>query len=369
MRRFRTFVLATLCLCGPVAPWAAAQPPATDKSEKPDDPLVAAVKDMASSVKHQAQRDPLVRSGLTLPEPQVTLETTRGKGRATGTVGLVKQTVSGEMTFGLAVSSPIGEGDDAEARPVDLRGLADGATLALSVSGSRLFKSFRVRDISDVCKKANVAKEDCTAGKLEDVNPQASQALLDLAFQSVPILYAGSFTYGRNKFSFYDAAGTRQEPVRHSDVAAEGSFGMLVNRRRDLLAFHAGYSRTFTASSNKTQLCRPLAAGATIERCDAATIGEPVEQEQMIGTIEYKWQKRGDTRFPLAFAPKFQFAVGIDESDDVTSFEVPFYIFQEKPKAELAPPKLNGGISAGWRSDNGFQVAVFIGTTFSLFKM
>ena len=74
---------------------------------------------------------------------------------------------------------------------------------------------------------------------------------------------------------------------------------------------------------------------------------------------------------PIAFAPKVQFAHGLDGGEDVTSLETPFYFFQEKPdpKATSSAPKLNGGISAGWRSDNGFQAAVFIGTTFKLFKL
>jgi hypothetical protein len=38
-------------------------------------------------------------------------------------------------------------------------------------------------------------------------------------------------------------------------------------------------------------------------------------------------------------------------------------------KATSTAPKLNGGVSAGWRSDDGFQVYVFIGTTFRLFAL
>jgi len=353
-------------MCLLAAPWpAAAQQGATQTA---DDPFVTAAKDVARSVKRQAQRDPLVRSGLTLPEPQFTLETTRGDGRATGTVGVVKQTLSGEMAFGLAMSSPIGAGPDAETRPLDLRGLSDGATVALNVSGSTLFKSFSVTDIVKLCAERHVSKENCTAGKLEDLDPEASQGLLNLAFRSVPLLYGGSFTYGRNAFTFYDAAGTKQDPVRHNDLQVEGSLGLLVNGRRDLLAFHVGYSDTYTASSNKTQLCRPL-PDSTVARCDTAIIGEPTEERSVISTIEYRWQKRGNSKVPFAFAPKFQWSVGLDDTDNTTSFEAPFYIFQDKPKDTVAAPKLNGGVSAGWRSDSGFQAGVFIGATFSLFKM
>lgn len=368
MRRTITNAMAVLLLAGAPATGALAQPAQAPAPATSPDPLVVAVKDISRPYKRQAQRDPLVRSGLTLPEPQLTLETTKGKGRATGTVGLVKQTLGGETTFGLAISSPIGDAPDAEARPLDLRGLSNGATVAFNVAGSTLFKSFRVQEVVGVCKQRSIPTEDCTAGKLEDTDPETSQALLNLAFRTVPLLYGASFVYGRNEFTFVDATGVRQEPVRHSDVQVEGSLGLLVNGRRDLLAFHASYSDTYSASSNKTQLCRPLPESSA-SRCDTVIIGGPSEERSLIGTIEYRWQKRGNSRLPLAFAPKFQFSVGLDETDDVTSFEAPFYIFQDKPTDTKAAPKLNGGVTAGWRSDSGFQAAVFIGTTFSLFKM
>jgi hypothetical protein len=367
MRISFTRILSTVCLVWPLHSSALAQPQVVKPAATPD-PLVTAVADIARPFKRQAQRDPLVRSSLTLPEPQLTLQTTKGKGRATGTVGLVQQTTSGERTLGLVISSPIGDAPDAEARPLDLRGLSNGATIAFSVGSSSLFKVFDADDVRKVCDDKKIAKVDCTAGKLEDVDPATSQALLDIAFRSVPLLYGASFTYGRNSFNFYNATGARQDPVRHSDIQAEGSLGLLVSGRRDLLAFHLGYSDVFTPSSNKTQLCRPL-PGTTASRCDMVTIGEPNEERSLIGTIEYRWQKRGNTKLPFAFAPKFQFSVGFDDTDDVTSFEAPFYIFQEKPTSAIAAPKLNGGVSAGWRSDSGFEAAVFVGTTFSLFKM
>jgi hypothetical protein len=346
------------------APRVEAQASAPD----PDAILESAVTGMAASVKRQAQRDPLTRSSLTLPEPQFTLETTRGKGRATGTLGLVSTSAAGEMTYGLSVSSPIGDAEDAEARPVDLRGLGNGAKVSVSVTGSRLFKAFKARQVRELCTRLGVATVDCTAGKLETANPAASQALLDLAFLSVPILYGGSFSYGRDSFVFFDAAGARQQPVSHTSTQAEGSLGLLVNRRRDLLAVHLAYVDGYTASSTKTQLCRPL-ADSTVTRCDPATIGAPSHDKSLVTTVEYRWQKRGLGGLPFALAPTVQWAAGFDGADDLTSVEVPFYVFQEKPKDTAAAPKLNGGLSTGWRSDTGFQAGVFIGATFSLFKL
>ena len=91
----------------------------------------------------------------------------------------------------------------------------------------------------------------------------------------------------------------------------------------------------------------------------------------MIGTIEYRVQLAGERKVPIAFAPKLQVALGVEGADDRTSFELPIYFFPDKadPDATTTAPKLNGGVSAGWRSDNGFQVSVFIGTTFKLFKI
>jgi hypothetical protein len=366
MRRSSTLGCLAIALWGLPLSIASAQPPAPDPAQA----AVDVVQSMAEATKRQTQRDPLARSSLTLPEPQLTLETTRGKGRATGTIGLVRTHPGGETTFGLAISGPIGDAEDAESRPVDLRGLGDGASVSFSVGGSSVFKSFTNKEIIAVCTSHQVAMQNCTAGKLEDQAPDVSDELLGLAFRQWPILYSGSVTFGRNKFSFYDSAGTKQNPVRKNDFQIEGSVGLMVNRRRDLLAVHLGYSDVFNPSSNKTQLCRPL-ANSNVTRCDAAIIGEPVEESGVITTIEYRWQLRGKASLPVAFAPKFQFSIGTDGTEGVRSLEAPFYFFQAKPdpKAASPAPKLNGGVSAGWRSDNGFQLAVFIGTTFNLFKL
>ena len=116
-------------------------------------------------------------------------------------------------------------------------------------------------------------------------------------------------------------------------------------------------------------MCRPLSNPA-VTRCDAAVIGQPNEERNAIGTIEYRWQLPGEHKVPVAIAPKFQFSVGFDDAEDERSFEVPVYFFQEKadPKATSTAPKLNGGVGAGWRSADGFQAYVFIGTTFKLFE-
>lgn len=360
---FPALVLSAIGLVA-FAPRVAAQGPAPDL----DAPLASAVTGIATSVKRQAQRDPLTRSSLTLPEPQFTLETTRGNGLATGSLGLVSTSAAGETTYGLAVSSPIGNSEDAEARPIDLRGLANGATVKVSVTGSRLFKTFKARDVRDLCTRLGLAAVDCAAGKLETANPEASQALLDLAFLSVPVIYGGSFSYSRNTFAFFDAAGTRQDPVRHTSVEAEGSLGFLVNGRRDLVAVHVTFIDRYSGSSSKTQFCRPL-PNSTVTRCDQATIGAPTHEKSLVTTAEYRWQKRGPGGLPFAVAPKVQWSAGFDGGDDLTSVEVPLYVFQQKPTDAVAAPKMNGGLSAGWRSDSGFQAGVFIGATFSLFKL
>jgi hypothetical protein len=181
MRAFITTVAAVFAL-GVLTPLSAQQADAQSIKDAADKALKDAATGPALAVKRQAQRDPLVRSGLSLPEPQLTLETTRGKGRATGTIGLVKQGASGETSFGLAISSPIGDSDDAEARPLDLRGLGDGATVSVSISGSSLFKTFSVNDVKKVCTAAGLTAVECTPGKLEDGDPALSQKLLDVVF-------------------------------------------------------------------------------------------------------------------------------------------------------------------------------------------
>jgi hypothetical protein len=350
------------------SPSAAGSQPKPPAMPNPADLLTEPVKEQARSTKRQAQRDPLVRSGLALPEPQLSLETVKTNGRATGTIGFVQQQAAGETSYLFAVSAPIGSSPDAEARPIDLRGLTNGASLTAGFNSARMFRTFSVSDIVKLC--AGIPKEDCTAGKLQESHPELSRQLLDAVFKRVPILYGATFTYGRNRFSFFDATGTRQAPVERNDVEVEGTVGLLVNNRTNLLAFHVAYADKHVASPDKTQLCRPL-AGSTITRCDAATIGGPIPQESAIITMEYRWQLPGERKFPIAVAPKFQFSLGMNDAGDEQSFEVPVYFFQEKadPKATSTAPKLNGGVSAGWRSEEGFQVYVFIGTTFRLFAL
>ena len=377
MQSCNTLVVRVVALLMGAASAASAQGSApTPAGPQPTGSLMAvaaeaiaeSAKEQGRSTKRQAQRDPLVRSGLALPEPQLTFETTRGNGRATGSIGFVQQRLGGETSFLLGMSAPIGNAPDAEARPIDLRGLTTGATVTVGFNAARMFKTFSVSDIIKLC--AGIPKEDCTAGKLQEKHPELSRQLLNTVFHSVPLLYGGTFTYGRNKFSFFDSTGTRQAPVARNDVEVEGTVGVLVNKRTNLLAFHLAYASTYTASPDRTQLCRPL-TGSIVSRCDAAVIGAPVEERSAITTIEYRWQLPGERKFPVAVAPKFQFSLGMDDTEDLKSFEVPVYFFQEKadPKSTSTAPKLNGGVSAGWRSNDGFQVYVFIGTTFRLFAL
>jgi hypothetical protein len=373
MQPWKTLAVRVCAILLSVSTAAAAQSTTssgTQPGASPDDVLARALADAkeneARSAKRQAQRDPLVRSGLTLPEPQVSFETTKGNGRASGTIGFVQQQARGETSILVAVSGPIASSPDAEAHPIDLRGPTNGASVSAGFNSASMFKTFSVEDIKAICK--DIPKEDCTAGKLEENHPELSKRLLDTVFQAVPILYGATVTYGRNKFSFVDSTGAKQPAAPRNDFEVEGSIGLLVNKRTNLLAFHVTYSDTHSASPDKTQLCRPL-TGSTVTRCDTAVIGAPVEDKSAITTIEYRWQLPGEQKVPIAVAPKFQYAFGIDGAEDLKSFEVPVYFFQEKadPKATSTAPKLNGGISAGWRSDDGFHAYVFIGTTFKLF--
>ena len=365
--RVAAMLVGAVSVASAQAPAPAGSQPTISLMTAAAEAMAESAKEQGRSTKRQAQRDPLVRSGLTLPEPQITFETLRGNGRATGTIGFVQQQAAGETSFLLAMSALIGGSPEAEAHPIDLRGLTNGATLTAGFNSARMFKTFAVSDITKLC--AGIPKEDCTAGKLQETHPELSRQLLDTVFQGVPILYGATFSYGRNKFSFFDSTGTRQAPVERNDVEVEGTVGFLVNARTNLLAFHVAYASTHTASPDKTQLCRPL-TGSVVTRCDSAVIGAPIEERSAISTIEYRWQLPGERTFPVAFAPKFQFSLGRDDAE-LKSFEVPVYFYQEKadPKATSTAPKLNGGVSAGWRSDDGFQVYVFIGTTFRLFAL
>lgn len=319
----------------------------------------------------QLERDPVGKSGFTLPEPEISFETTKGAGRATGTIGFAR----GATNFRTTVSSPIGDSDDAEAQPLDLTGLTDGATVEFNITHASLFRAFDVSDIVGICTDARIAKEDCTAGKLQDTNSALSQALLKRAFRDHPFIFGASVGFGRNTFEFVDGQGSAQDSIRKTDIGVEGSFGWLLNRRRRLLALHLQYSSDYQASSDKTELCRTL-PDVTVVRCDPAVIGGPSQQKAAIATIEYKWQVvRGDkdggtTGSPvIGFGPRLQLSKGFGEADDITSFELPVYFFQETlDEGSSRAPKLNGGLSAGWRSDTGFQAYVFIGTAFKLLE-
>jgi hypothetical protein len=319
----------------------------------------------------QLERDPVAKSGFTLPEPQITFETTKGHGRATGTIGFA----SGATNFRTDVSSPLGDSETAEAQPLDLTGLTDGATVEFSITHASLLKGFRVADIVRICTAAGIAKEDCTAGKLQDTNSPVSQALLKRVFREHPFMFGASVRFGRNTFTFVDAQGAAHDPQAKTDVGVEGSFGWLLNRRTRLLGLHLQYSRDYQAAADQTQLCRPL-PGTEVLRCDPAIVGAPVQAKAAIATIEYKWQlarerTNGHTAGPvIGFGPRLQLSKGFDDTDDIASFELPVYFFQERlDEGSSAVPKLNGGLSAGWRSDTGFQAYVFIGTAFKLLEL
>jgi hypothetical protein len=167
-----------------------------------------------------------------------------------------------------------------------------------------------------------------------------------------------SATVGTKSYKFLDALSDKNMTSNKTPWSAQAFLGYHFFESLITVGYH--YDAAYKDADQGT-LC-PMPAGP-LTTCKTGPLGAPPRKEQSVPFIEYRHRLPDNwTQIPilksLAFAP----IVSYDIRASVLGISVPVYFVPD------ATGKLTGGLSVGWRSDQGgLQVGVIVSTAFSAF--
>lgn len=336
-------------------------------------------------------RAPATSSIFALPVPEVTLQTTKDGTAATAVIGVATPFRSLRLTF----KTPIGKEDDARAEPLTLAGLANEASVDIAVISQRVFRRFVTSNgvamgIDDVrlafCDERGILPSSCSDQAFND-KPELREQFLNFGVYPHPMLSALHLRVGGSTFKYVEKGKSSETKTSHASVAAGGALGWMFLQQQSLLSVAMNVARQYTASEDKTTLCMPLETDvAGTSRCDERILGVPAEASSVTGTVEYRMAfsrthtlaaTPGSDGKPAVPPPvpqqsrpvvglALQFSVKAEQDKKaVWGFDAPLY-FLQRPVKDTALFSLNGGVTSGWNSKDGFVVQVFIGNAFSL---
>lgn len=283
--------------------------------------------------------------------------------------------------WSLLLSGPLGS--DGETKPsTALDGLAGSTSLEVK------FKQFRTHiswenNTGPICERAATVYADAEAEKEKDGSKRlavwnaahqkaecastwiATNApdLLDdyqTALQTSPtgkksgmLIWGGSGKAGSETFKFVEPATLAQRSVEETGWSGK----VFVAYRPPGKAFdHSVYTLSYSRGEawknrDETTICPPGGAPAT---CVKGSAGPPVRTDTEVLTFEYQ---RSLNDHAIAVR------VSHDWGQDVSSIEIPVYLFRDKEGG------LTGGVQLGWRSDEDEVVAgIFVSKAFSMLE-
>ena len=303
--------------------------------------------------------NPTASTPFALPAPQVTLETLKEGTEASATIGYARR----QTTFRATFRSPIGKDPAAEASPLLLTGLSDSSNVEFAVTQIRLFKQYRDTDVLGFCEKFGVPASKCSDAAFA-ATPDRRRQFLGIALHTMPMLFNARVKVGRQRFDYRDPSTLARGTDRHTDYWFGVSWGTLVAPATSRPC--TSTTSTSTSPGRSTELCTPIGETGAL-RCDNAVLGGPTLSEGAVLTLEWRYMAAQPSP-PVAGKPAFGLAARFrrDFERDISSFEVPIYFLQQRRDKQTTPVTLNGGVNAGWESDQGFVARIFIGAGFRL---
>jgi hypothetical protein len=321
----------------------------------------AIAQQLLSKEVHSDLTDPSLSSVARIPKLQAILSATSSKTQAALEIGLKS---SEAFSGSVKIAGPLSK-QDTDTKLASLTGLTDQASITLGVHflhPNPVTRAFQVEsgkflDLlcaawlmdhpGEECPDENSKKDIST----NDLSPRARRSvLLGLGLGGGVGLFSAEATYGAPKtFDFLTSGLFTKDKQRHSAVSVAASAGWLPLRPGFyFVALTYRYERSFTSSAVQ-DICLPLgSAGAS--RCQSSPVGPPQREISNIAQIEVRKYFDGGA---LAVNPRFS----RDFKQKISGFELPFYFLKDEKGT------LNGGLTAGWRSDTkSVTVTAFLGT-------
>lgn len=300
--------------------------------------------------------DPTLSSPARMPHLQAVLSATTSKTEAVAEVGIkASDTFSGSFK----ISGPLTkQGNDTKL--ASLTGLTDQATFTLGIhylTSNPVAQAFTNSSVSFKETLCDAWTTDHPGGECpkgvstNDISPRARrQVLRGLGLSSGIGILSAEATYGAPKtFDFLTSGAFMNEQERHNSISAAVSAGWLPLRQGFYFAaLTYRYERSFTSSGAK-DICLPLGSPGD-SNCQNLPVGPPQRQISNIMQLEMRRYFDGGS---FAVNPR----LSRDFKQKVSGFELPFYFLKD------GTGLLNGGLSAGWRSDTkSVTVTAFVGS-------
>jgi hypothetical protein len=345
--------------------------------------------------------DPLLRSTVSSPRPQLTLVVQNdGKTAAKARIGLV----AGDAMADVTLTGPISGGTlfdrsglstevSAKFRAQYVRWQfdeTDPATSPRARTTSRTeesaVKTLAQRIADDVAASQSTSlrysRSETTTPDAESPRKllRAVERAMDAPLRSgaattkgIPLFVTGSYELGSREYKAVDADTLADLSVTRSSHTVEGALGVLLPRgvrTAENPGIYVGGTfegfRQFKPTPER-QICRPIQAGAF--ECDKFRVGPPKKKTGVGASVESRlWSLGGN----LGLNP----TAGYDFESGTWTVELPAYFLRlvadiDKPILS-GRPDLAGGVTAGWKSTDktgtrgGAYVLFFVGPSFKL---
>lgn len=316
---------------------------------------------------------PLERFG---PIGGARLQLNAGTDDDNGTIALeLPQGPSQEWRFGLILSAPLNDEDEAE--PATLDGLAGGTNLTLRIGRFDIPAAnppdSRAREIEgeaiEECEQrrrnpaTGAASEPVEGCRTEPVSNVVARYTRDVREYNAHLLpydatdYGFELSVGLRDFDFIDPVTLAEQEDRKTQWSAAAFYNRYLRGSKTAITVSAAYERSYEQADE--EIFCPVPSGTDPVRCITARGAPPERDESLLLSAGVRHQfMRGGRLIGLAVSPLLTY----DVLDDVWGAEVPVYFL---PNTEGG---LTGGVRFGYRSDreDEFSVGIFIGAAFNV---
>lgn len=275
----------------------------------------------------------------------------------------------------LKISGPINK-NQSQTELVTLEGLQKNTKIGYvfswrSVDPVLVFRSVTPKNFDEMLCEAHKEDKPNQNTDCKNLNPDSDAILFEeLGYGSEPykallkkLGLAGSFLVGLeatyaapNSFDFVTTDSLEVQSETHDGFAAALGVGWL---RYQQGFYYLGLSYRYEEgyqSGKEQEICQPFGTDLDALSCAKRVVGAPTESKKQIASVEARRYSRDGS---FALNPRFSY----DFENSVSSVQLPVYFLKDGKGI------LNGGLTAGWRSDtDDFTLSLFVGTMKNPFK-
>lgn len=263
-------------------------------------------------------------------------------------------------TFSASLSAPVSKTGANTTNIATLDGFANSSTLTLGYH--RFYVSSLRRPGSDElaeCERLgiDIDKDQCDSEaitqrlKQGDVPLSPNVAAFFFDHDAFKLNYGATLTVGHDAYDFYDTKTLATQSATKTPWGVDGYIGFIPRASNSFLSAGVEFERAYTAAKSKIEC--PAATGVSPLQCVSGSFGAPTKSDKHLVYVE----DRAD--FGLA---AIDLRVTHDFASGDNGVDLPVYLFKD-PKSTWT-----GGVRVGWTNTDHFDVGLFVGSSFGVFK-